>query len=168
MQKSPLVAIDTNLPLLLAEGDDESLDALSVVRKRMRPAEILICPTVIEELRFHARSNADPGLRKLAASALINLRVRWQFRAVDMNSVQEALATEGAKRILHAGLLPSVERNDAAIIAESAVLNAVLLVSNDSHLLHVDHRRLGLLFREIELPVPLIVSPHEIIRKFYR
>lgn len=65
-------------------------------------------------------------------------------------------------------LMPTEERNDATIIAESALLDSILLVSNDSHLLGLDHRRLGLLFRELDLPVPLIVSPNEIVRKFYR
>ena len=78
------------------------------------------------------------------------------------------MAAEAARRIFSAGLMPAEERNDAFVVGESAVLNAILLVSNDSHLLDVDHRRLGLLFRELDLPVPLIVSPREIVQKFYR
>jgi len=47
-------------------------------------------------------------------------------------------------------------------------MNSVLLVSEDSHLLAVDPWRLSLLFRELDLPVPLITSPRELVRKFYR
>jgi hypothetical protein len=96
------------------------------------------------------------------------MRSRWHFHPADLNSAQEAIVGEAARKILFAGLLPAAEINDAIIIAESAVLNSILLVSNDSHMLKADHRRLGLLFRELDLPVPLMVSPREIVRKFYR
>lgn len=189
MQKSTLVAIDTNFPLILAEGNDIAVDALSVVRERVRPAEILIPPTALAELNFHAKKSPDLKLRTSARTALENLHSRWHFHPADLNSAQEASVAEAARRILFSGLLPPEERNDAAIIAsprgikrpaprkvavspipqgESAVLNSILLVSNDSHLLKADHRRLGLLFRELDLPVPLIISPREIVRKFYR
>jgi hypothetical protein len=168
MQKSTLVAIDTNFPLMLAEGNDIAVDALSVVRERVRPAEILIPPTALAELNFHAKNSPALKLRTSARTALENLHSRWHFHPADLNSAQEASVAEAARRILFSGLLPPEERNDAAIIAESAVLNSILLVSNDSHLLKADHRRLGLLFRELDLPVPLIISPREIVRKFYR
>ncbi len=168
MQKSPLVAVDTNFPLLLAAGDNAALDALDVVRNRVRPVEILVPPTVQGELLHQAENERDAVQRALARKALLQLRSRWRFHPADLNSAQEAFAREAARKTLLAGLLPAAEINDAIIVAESAVLNAILLVSNDSHLLAVDHRRLGLLFRELDLPVPLIVSPREIAQKFYR
>ncbi len=168
MQKSPLVAIDTNFPLLLAKGHNDAIDALKIIRERVHPAEILVPPTVLDELVYQAESERDPDHRQLARLALEQLRSRWHFHPADLNSAQEAIVDVAARRILHAGLLPREERNDSIIIAESAVLNSILLVSNDSHLLQVDHRGLGLLFRELDLPVPLIISPREIIQKFYR
>lgn len=168
MQKLTLVAVDTNFPLLLASGHDDALDALKIVRERVRPAEILVPPTVLDELFYQSESDPDRKQRELAKTALIHLRDRWHFHPADLSSTEEAMVAEAARRTLFAGLLPQEERNDATIIAESAVLNSILLVSNDSHLLQVDHRRLGLLFRELDLPVPLIVSPREIVRKFYR
>jgi predicted nucleic acid-binding protein len=168
MQKSPLVAIDTNYPLMLAEGNDIALEALSVVRERVRPAEIIVPPTVLLELNYHAKKSPDLKLRRSARIALDRLLSLWRFHFAPLDSTQEAMAAEAARRIFSAGLMPDEEQNDALIVAESAVLNTVLLVSNDSHLLQVDHRRLGLLFRELDLPVPLIVSPREIVQKFYR
>ena len=167
MQKSPLVAVDSNFPLLLAKGNDDALDALKILRERVHPAEILVPPTVLGELVFQSEAAPEKDLRELAATALLNLRARWHFHPADLNSSQERMVEEAARQILLRDLLPPEERNDATIIAESAVLNSILLVSNDSHLLAVDHRRLGLLFRELDLPVPLIVSPREIVRKFY-
>lgn len=168
MQKSPLVAIDTNIPLLLAEGDDTTIEALAVVRERMHPADIFVTPTVQGELLYQAECHPSRRLRTLAEKALRELRLPWHFRPADLNSTQEVIADEAARKILFVRLLPATEVNDATIIAESAVLNSILLVSNDSHLLNVDHRRLGLLFRELDLPVPLIISPREVVRKFYR
>ena len=168
MLKPPRVAIDTNFPLLLAQEHDDAIEALTIIRKRVRPSEIIVPPTALGELRYQARFERDSQQRELAQIALAQLRPRWHFQPAGLTSTQEAIAEEAARRILHAGLLPAAERNDAAIIAESAVLNSILLVSNDSHLLTVDHRRLGLLFRELDLPVPLIVSPREIVQKFYR
>lgn len=168
MQKHTLVAIDTNFPLMLAEDSDIAWEALSVVRERIRPAEILIPPTVVFELNYHARKSPDLKLKKSAQYALNNLVSCWTFHFASLNSAQEVMVAEAAGRIFSTGLMPTEERNDAIIVAESAVLNSILLVSNDSHLLGVDHRRLGLLFREMDLPVPLIVSPREIVQKFYR
>jgi predicted nucleic acid-binding protein len=168
MQKLPLVAVDTNFPLLLAREEEDALDVLRTLRERVRPAEILIPPTALGELIYQSESEPDHQLRELARVALRGLRPRWHFHPADLNSLQEAIVEEAGRRTLLAGILPKEERNDAAIIAESAVLNSILIVSNDSHLLDVDHRRLGLLFRELDLPVPLIVSPREIVRKFYR
>jgi len=166
MQKSPLVAIDTNYPLMLAEGNDIALEALSVVRERVRPEEIIVPPTVLLELNYHAKKSPDLKLRKSARNALDRLFSHWRFHFAALNSTQEAMAAEAVRRIFSAGLMPTEEQNDALIVAESAVLNAVLLVSNDSHLLQVDHRRLGLLFRELDLPVPLIVSPVKSCKNF--
>jgi len=168
MQKPTLVAIDTNFPLMLAEGNDIALEALSVVRQRLRSAKILIPPTVLVELNHHARKSPDLQLRKSAQAALKNLLPLWRFHFAGLNSAQEAVVAGAAQRICSTGLVPAGEYNDATIIAESAILNAILLVSNDSHLLGIDHRRLGLLFRELDLPVPLIVSPREIVLKYYR
>ena len=168
MQKPLRVAIDTNFPLLLAQEHDDAIEALAVVHERVRPSEILVPPTALGELRYQAAFERRAAQRELALTALTQLLPRWHFQPVDLTSTEAAIAEEAARRGLHADLLPAADRTDAAIISESAVLIAVLVVSNDSHLLDVDHRRLGLLFRELDLPVPLIVSPREIVRKFYR
>jgi hypothetical protein len=168
MQKRPLVAVDTNYPLLLAAENDDALDALQILRERVHAAEIFVTPTVLEELVHQSESDPEPARRNLARGALGCLAQTWDFQARELSSTEEIVVRDAARLVLARGLLPAEERNDAMIIAESAVLNAILLVSNDSHLLDADHRLLGLLFRELDLPVPLIVSPREIIQKFYR
>ncbi len=164
----PLVAVDTNFPLLLAGGNDAALDALDVLRSRVHAAEILVTPTVIEELICLSETDLDDRRRKLGQDSLHKLSSSWDFHPAELSSIQEIIVSKASRLILSRQILPSAERNDASIIAESAVLNTILLVSNDSHLLNADHRSLGLLFRELNLPVPLIVSPREIVEKFYR
>lgn len=65
-------------------------------------------------------------------------------------------------------LLPAAELNDARILAEAAVLGCLLLVSQDSHLLEIDAFRLNLVMHELDLSVPVISTPRDLIRRFYR
>jgi hypothetical protein len=95
------------------------------------------------------------------------LRSRWGFHPVDFNAVEEAVADNATRRLRESGLLPYEERNDASIIAEAAVLDCVLPVSRDSHLLDLDRERLAMLLRHLDLPVPLIASPEMLLKKFY-
>ena len=92
MQKSPLVAIDTNFPLLLVKGDDTALEALNIVLERMHPVEILVPPTVQGELLHQAENDPDRRQRALAQKALLQLRSRWHFHPADLNSAQEPLS----------------------------------------------------------------------------
>ena len=168
MQKHPLVAVDTNFPLWLAAKREEAIEALGILRARLRPDAIVIPPTAMAELKFQAESGSDARLRRLATTALKQIRAASELRASHLSSTQEGIATEAARRLIFSGLLPASELNDAAIVAEAAVLNAVLLVSNDSHLLRLEPRALGFFFLEMDLPVPLIVSPYDLIRTFCR
>jgi predicted nucleic acid-binding protein len=166
--KPRLVAVDTNILLRLAEGEESTIDGIQAVRDRLRPVEFVVSSTAYQEL-IHLALHHN-GLREgaVALGALSKLRESWKFTPAPFNALQRSIADNAARCMLRNRLLPDEEKNDARIVAESAVLNCVLLVSNDSHLLAVDHRRLGLLFRELDLPVPLIVSPREIVKKFYR
>jgi predicted nucleic acid-binding protein len=167
MQKPPLVAVDTNFPLLLADEDELALDALEVIRTRLPGAQIIVPPTAVAELAHHMGHHPQPSFRALAAQAFAQLRPVWRFHTPILTALHDDLAANAARRVREAGLLPFEECNDALILAESAVLNSVLLVSEDSHLLAMDHWRLSLLFRELDLPVPLVTSPRDLIRKFY-
>ena len=167
MQKQQLVAVDTNIALSLASGDETSADALQLIVRRITSVQIVASSTVIAELTFQARFAPESPRRGNARKALESFR-KFGIKPVPLNSVQEAIAAKAADELRHSRLLPAAERNDALIIAESATLNCVLLVSNDSHLLDIDPKLLGLFFRERDLPAPIIVSPRELVGKFYR
>jgi hypothetical protein len=163
-EKPHLVAVDTNILLRLAEKDELAFDAIEVVRGLLRPSEFLVSPTAFLELNMLARHSDEAHVRACAMQALTDFRAEWRFNPALLNSLQKALVLNAAAKLLASGLLPTGERNDARIVAESAVLNCVLLVSNDSHLLQADHRRLALLFRQLDLPVPIIASARDLVR----
>lgn len=168
MQKPPLVAVDTNFPLLLAEENEDALDALELLRQRVKPARILVPPTTLAELVYQSEHEPSFKQREFAVMALLNLRAEWRMQPAALQAGDEPRVLAVARQLLLKGVLPRQEWNDAKIIAESAALSSTLLVSNDSHLLEVDHRWLVLIFREFGLPVPLIASPRQLVEKFYR
>jgi rRNA-processing protein FCF1 len=167
MQKPQLIAVDTNVLMRLAEGHEATTDCWQLLRRRLHPVQFLVTPTVLDELGNLALEASEPLARRAAAAALSLMRPRWQFLPVDFNAVQEVLADNAIRLLRESGLLPYEERNDAAIISEASILNCVLLVTRDSHLLDLDHEKLTLLFRHLDLAAPIISSPERLLKKFY-
>jgi hypothetical protein len=50
MQKPKLVAVDSNVLILLAQDDDLTIDARQTIEARLKPAQFIAAPTVIREL----------------------------------------------------------------------------------------------------------------------
>jgi hypothetical protein len=80
----------------------------------------------------------------------------------------QPLLDEVAGEFRSRGLLPMEEVHDALILAEAAMLSCGLLLSSDEHLCTVDHEHLTLVLNPFELVPPVIASPREIVRKFFR
>jgi predicted nucleic acid-binding protein len=167
MQKPQLVAADTNVLMRLAAGHDATVDAWHLIQRRLHPIQLLVPPTVLLELGYKASHDADPSVRELALRSMLELRPRWRFKPEEFNAVQEVIAEHALRRLRDAALLPAEERNDASILVEAAVLNCVLLVSRDSHLLDLDHERLAFVFGQCDLPTPVVSSPEILLKKFY-
>jgi predicted nucleic acid-binding protein len=166
MQKRQLVVIDTNIALSLATGDESAANALQLIASRMHSAQVLASPTVIQELTLQAGFDPELSRRKTACNGLASFQ-KHNIQPAPFDSTQEAITGKAGDELRHSGILPFKERNDSFVIAESATLNCVLLVSNDSHLLDIDPKQLGLFFREMDLPAPIIVSRRELIQEFY-
>ncbi len=66
------------------------------------------------------------------------------------------------------GLLPREEVHDSLILAEAALLDCGILLTSDEHLRGVDRAHLTLVLNLFELVPPVIASPREIVRKFFR
>lgn len=88
----------------------------------------------------------------------------WSFRRGIVAPVAESRVAETTRRILFAGQLPPSERHDAFILTEAALLDCLLLVTDDSELRGVDLRRLGMEFAAFGLRPPTIVTSRELLR----
>jgi hypothetical protein len=150
----------------LADGHEATIDAWQLLKRRRRPVQFVALPTVMDELASKLADDSEPVVRAAVEKALRELRSRWRFQPADFNAVQDAIAVNAMQRLRDYGLIPYEERN-ASIVAEAAVLNCVLLVSRDSHLTGIDHDKLALLLRQLDLAAPIIATPETLLKKFY-
>ena len=82
--------------------------------------------------------------------------------------VDHGIVERIASEIRHKDLVPTEEMNDSLIIAEAALLECRMLLSTDAHLRIVDFQRLTLLLKDFHVAAPIIATPREIVRKFFR
>ena len=167
MQPNRLVAVDSNILFSLAQEKEEVIDAWHLICDRLRPVMLVVPPTVLGEIGDKV-AEPETKLGKLAFKALRELRTRWNFQPVELRPDQERAAVRVARRILGSRLVPAGERNDALIVAESAVLECTLLVSDDSHLDQIDRAALKSLLAKFSLNSPVITTPRSLLKKFYR
>ena len=146
--KSPLVALDTNVLLDRASNDELVLDALATIQRRLPSCEIIVTPTVIEEIVLKVEHSETPLDRRLARKVLSSMVGPWGFRAMSFIPVGRGIVSEIARRLRRQGLIPDSEMNDTLIVAEAALAGATLLVSSDSHIKDLDYARLKLVLDE--------------------
>ncbi|MBE0540212.1 MAG: type II toxin-antitoxin system VapC family toxin [Verrucomicrobia bacterium] len=166
--KAPqLLAADANVALDLAQENDWVLDALATIRARLAGCSLLVPPTVSEELAWLA-DHADESKTRTDARKFLRHHRTWGFELIRAIPVGDAYVEKVADRLLQAALLPSTEANDARILAESAALGCFILLTSDEHLRAVDFQRLGFELAAFDLTAPVIATPREIVRKFFR
>ena len=166
--KPSRLAVDTNVLLDLADEVDDVLDAVSVIDDRLPDPDRLVTPSVLDELAFLADSGLTPTVRQSARRALQQLRGDHRFRPIlelpFAPERAEALAGEFRRR----ELLPAAEVHDSLILAETVLLNCGILLTSDEHLRAIDHQQLTWVLSQHELAPPVIATPREIVRKFFR
>jgi predicted nucleic acid-binding protein len=162
-----LVVADSNVPLDLAHGREDVLDAIALIRRRLRGGKILIPPRVVRELAFLADNAGEDSTRADAATFLRHHR-EWGCQLVGYVALGEEFVERVARQLRHNHLFPAAEVNDSVILVEAAVLNASLLLTTDEHLRGVDYLRLKLLLEKFELSPPVIATPREIVKNFLR
>lgn len=161
------LAVDTNVLIDLAEGEETVVDCLETCRERLNVEAVVVVPTVLHELAFIAQSG-DKSASRSAINALRSLLDPWGFSPMNCIPVGHGIVEETARKILAAGLLPEEERNDAFVVAEAGLLDASLLITSDRHLRGVEHERLKVLLDRCDISTPLIVSPWRIVNGFLR
>jgi len=161
-----LLAVDTNVPLDLADGKEHVLDAITVIRRRLKSGRLLLTPTAFQELVYladHAESAAD---RRLAAKALHGL-ASWRIELVNLVPVQHGIVERIAQRLVERRLIPVEEFNDALILAEAALLGCDLLLSSDAHLRGVEFEQAKAELLRFDVEAPVIATPRELVRRFF-
>ena len=162
-----LIAADTNVLLDLAEDVETVTDAVSTIRERLQDARFVVPPTALHELALAVRDGETERIRKTAFRALSQLRA-WGFEPLNLVPVGHGIVERIAEEIRRKDLLPTEERNDSLIVAESALLECRILLSGDAHLRGVDFQRLTLILKNFAVAAPVIATPREIVRKFCR
>ena len=159
------LAVDSNFLMNLAHPKDVALDALEVIHRRLRGAQILAVPRVVKELAIKVIKEPDPEKRARARRALASMGT-WGICSVELTDLQKTIARSIAGKLLDQGIIPPEERNDALILAEAAFTRCNMLVTSDAHLLHIDRQRLRTLFAEHGIGAPVILSPWKIVSGF--
>lgn len=166
--KTPqILAGDTNIGMDLAQGNEWVLDALSTIRSRLPGSSLLVPPTVLEELAWLA-VHAEETPERQAAQRFLRRHRRWGFQLLHTVPLGDAYVGRIAERFLRAALLPASEANDAQILAESAALGCSILLTSDEHLRAIDFQRLSFELASFELAAPVVATPREIVRTFFR
>lgn len=164
--RSPLIAVDSNVPLDLADQRAHALDAMDVVRRRLKPGRILVTPTVFQELVFLTEEGDAAAEREQARLALRGL-AGWGLELVNLVPAGHGIVERIADRLQEVGLLPAEEYNDGLILAEAALLNCAILLSSDAHLRGLDFQRLSLELKAFDVEMPIVATPREIVAKFF-
>ncbi|MGD1086180.1 MAG: type II toxin-antitoxin system VapC family toxin [Verrucomicrobiota bacterium] len=150
----------------LADGLDDVVDAVSVIRERLRDARFLIPPTVQHELANWAF--CGEGQKREVARKSIQLGQSWRIVPGNLIAVGHGIAERIAERIREQGLIPVEEINDSLILAESALLGCSMLLTGDQHLRGIDFERLTLGMQAFDVTAPVIATPREVVRKFFQ
>lgn len=150
-----LAAVDANVLFDLADGLEDVIDALSVIRERLPDTRFLIPPTVQHELANWALRG--DGQKRKSARKAIQLGQSWRIVPVNLIAVRHGIAERIAERIREQRLIPHEEVNDSLVLAESALLDCSMLLTSDEHLHGIDFERLTLELQAFDVTAP--VSP---------
>jgi len=162
-----LVAVDSNVAYDLNDAREFAVDAIELIRRRLNPVDIVAPLAVQQELGYIARF-ADSEREREAARQATRALARHRIGPQNLQPVQLGIAGRVAERLLAAGLLPVTEENDAHIFVEAAVGGCTMLITSDGHLRHADFARLTFELNNFDLNAPVIATPREILRKFFR
>jgi predicted nucleic acid-binding protein len=166
LPRSPLVAVDTNVPLDLADGKEDAIDALELIQRRLKPARLLVTPTVLQELVYLAEEADTDHERQQATRALRGLG-EWRLDLVNLVPVGHGIVERIADRLQECQLLPPEEYNDGVILAEAALLDCTILLTSDAHLRFMNFQRASLELKAFDVQMPIIATPREIVGKFF-
>jgi predicted nucleic acid-binding protein len=158
-------AIDTNLLIDWAEGQDDVPACFEIIRERIPGVSIVVPPTVLHELgHFAAKDKTKLGRHALKALQLI--REEPLLRPINLVPVGHGIVDVNAWKLREKGIIDEDEIHDSLVLAEAGLLECSVLLSNDSHLTAIDPKLLHEVMKDFDGSVPIIQSPRQIVRKF--
>jgi len=161
------LAVDTKVPLDFSDGVDAVLDAFDLLDRRVPDRDMLVVPSVLDELAFLCDSADTDRVRESALHAFGVVRGQDRFRPIFELATPPAFVERLAREVRSRGLLPEEEVHDSLILGEAAILGCALLLTSDQHLRGIDHEHLTLVLDPFEVLPPVIASPREIVRNFF-
>jgi len=167
MLKFTPIAIDTNVLLDLAAGEELVIDCLATISKRISNSGIIVLPTVILELRKIVKSGGTTE-KRFATKALVSMLDPWGFRPVNCIPAGRGIVEQIARKIRSKGLIPEEEIHDSFIVAEAALYGVTILISNDGHIKNIDQQMLKIELDSSDVDCPLIASTWKIARQFFQ
>ena len=154
------LALDTNVPLDLAAGEDFAHAFIEVFREKGYVFKVP--PTGVQELSLLA-FNAGGLKQEKAMTALRQMR-QWGIAPYDLKSVGHGITKQFARRLIQKRLLPDEEFNDGLILAETALAHIPVLVTSDWHLLHIEESDLKFTFDESDLSHVSPLHPKRLLK----
>jgi predicted nucleic acid-binding protein len=163
-----LVAVDTNVLLDQAVSNADVIDAIEVIRRRLRDVRFIVTPTVLHELAWAADHDDELGTQKAAVTALANL-LEWGYEPLNVVPVGKGIVEQISLKLRMNGIIPDEEQNDASLIAEAALIGSELLLSSDSHLLEAqEHPNFRQTLEDFDVEGQIVIGrPVTIARKFF-
>lgn len=162
-RKSPLVAVDSNVLLDLADDNDAVWDCMDALKRRRLVPRFVILPTVLQELAHLADHGGTKEKRQLALTALQSL-IAWGFEPLDLKPVGHGIVERIGDEIRARGLVPDEERNDSFIIAEAALCECDILITSDAMLTGTDQQQLHALLASFHVKPVAILWPRQVVR----
>lgn len=164
-----LIGVDTNVLIDHAEGDEDVIGALEVIKERLPGARLIVTPTVLEELGYLC-DHGEPEEAEVAERALSSL-FEWGYEPLNIIPAGMGITEQIGLKLRLRGIIPDEEENDALIVAEAALLGCTILLSSDHHLLDAQENPKFLeTLKEasVEGDKLVIATPRKIATQYFR
>ncbi|MGH8018166.1 MAG: type II toxin-antitoxin system VapC family toxin [Opitutaceae bacterium] len=154
--KRQLIAVDSNVLLDLADGNQQTHDAIELVRNR-GTFQLVATPTVVQELAIGVEEWS--GTKQELAETALRSMLGWGIVPFDLKAVGHGICECVADLLREKGYLPDEERNDSLIWAEASLAECVVLITWDDHFLGAPQEKVRMTLAEKDLRSVTIASP---------
>lgn len=162
-----LVAVDTNVLIDQALDDENVIEAIALIRKKLGNVTIIVTPTVLHELAWAVDNDDDQEIRDAASRALQSLH-EWGYEPLNVVPVGNGIVEQISLKLRMKGIIPEEEQNDASVVAEAALIGAQMLLSSDQHLIGAqENEAFGQTLKDFDVG-PLTIARPSTITRMYR